>query len=195
MRVIEELARRTDTPLSIDTSRPEVMREAVAAGATINDVRALRYPGAVEMAAGSGVRRLPLAHAPAASLDAAQPELRRRACRSKGVPVRTDRSVRGCGHRARACRDRPWFRLRQEPGAQLDLAPVAERVHRARCTCHGWTVAQGSARGNHRATGAGARGSFITAAVLGAQRGAKILRVHDVAAMVDALKVLSVVED
>lgn len=35
----------------------------------------------------------------------------------------------------------------------------------------------------------------ITAAVLAAQRGAKILRVHDVAAMVDALKVLSVVED
>lgn len=54
--VIEALARETDTPLSVDTSNPEVMRAAVAVGASlINDVRALRMPGALEAAAATGV--------------------------------------------------------------------------------------------------------------------------------------------
>lgn len=49
--VIEALARAVPVPISIDTSKPEVMRAAVAAGAGfINDVRALREPGAVEAA-------------------------------------------------------------------------------------------------------------------------------------------------
>ncbi len=49
--VIRELAPRLSAPISIDTSKPEVMSQAVAAGATmINDVRALREPGALEAA-------------------------------------------------------------------------------------------------------------------------------------------------
>src|ERR1700754_918933 len=45
--VIEGLARATKVPISVDTSKPEVMRAAVAAGAgIINDVRALRGEGA-----------------------------------------------------------------------------------------------------------------------------------------------------
>jgi len=53
--VIEGLARTVTVPISIDTSKPEVMRAAVAAGArVINDVRALRAPGAFEAAAESG---------------------------------------------------------------------------------------------------------------------------------------------
>ena len=44
--VVERLARVTGVPLSVDTSRPEVMRAAVRAGASmINDVRALRGTG------------------------------------------------------------------------------------------------------------------------------------------------------
>ncbi len=49
--VIRQLAPRLTAPISIDTSKPEVMSQAVAAGATmINDVRALREPGALEAA-------------------------------------------------------------------------------------------------------------------------------------------------
>jgi len=49
--VIEALAPRVSVPISIDTSKPEVMRAAVNAGAgMINDVRALREPGALEAA-------------------------------------------------------------------------------------------------------------------------------------------------
>ncbi len=50
--VIEALAARVAVPISVDTSKPEVMRAAVAAGAgLINDVRALRAEGALEAAA------------------------------------------------------------------------------------------------------------------------------------------------
>ncbi|HEX7915405.1 dihydropteroate synthase [Rudaea sp.] len=50
--VIEALAKRVEVPISIDTSKPEVMRAAIAAGAGfINDVRALREDGALDAAA------------------------------------------------------------------------------------------------------------------------------------------------
>ena len=50
--VIEALAKRVDVPISIDTSKPAVMRAAIAAGAGfINDVRALREDGALDAAA------------------------------------------------------------------------------------------------------------------------------------------------
>ncbi len=54
--VIEAIRSESDIPVSIETSKPEVMRAAVAAGANlINDVRALREPGALAAAAELGV--------------------------------------------------------------------------------------------------------------------------------------------
>jgi dihydropteroate synthase len=54
--VIEALKTRVAVPMSIDTSKPEVMRAAVAAGAgMINDVRALALEGAMDAAAALGV--------------------------------------------------------------------------------------------------------------------------------------------
>ncbi|WP_329743490.1 dihydropteroate synthase [Dyella sp. A6] len=54
--VIEQLVAQTQVPIAVDTSKPEVMRAAVAAGAgMINDVYALRRDGAVEAAAELGV--------------------------------------------------------------------------------------------------------------------------------------------
>ena len=50
--VIEGLVAATRLPISVDTSKPEVMRAAVAAGAgMINDVYALRREGALDAAA------------------------------------------------------------------------------------------------------------------------------------------------
>lgn len=52
--VIEQLSKVAGVPLSIDTYKPEVMRAAIAAGADIvNDVRALQEPGALEIVAAS----------------------------------------------------------------------------------------------------------------------------------------------
>jgi dihydropteroate synthase len=53
---VEAIRGRSDVAISVDTSSPQVMSAAVAAGATmINDVRALQRDGALQVAAGLGV--------------------------------------------------------------------------------------------------------------------------------------------
>ena len=53
--VVEAIAAEYDVVISVDTSTAEVMRDSAAAGAgIINDVRALRRPGALEAAAATG---------------------------------------------------------------------------------------------------------------------------------------------
>lgn len=54
--VVERLAKEVPVPISIDTSKPDVMRAAVAAGAGfINDVNALQADGALAAAAALAV--------------------------------------------------------------------------------------------------------------------------------------------
>lgn len=54
--LVERLARELPIPVSVDTSKPQVMRAAVGVGAgLINDIWALRLPGALEVAVASGV--------------------------------------------------------------------------------------------------------------------------------------------
>ena len=54
--VIEAIRSEHDVWLSIDTSKPEVMKQAASAGVDIiNDVRALQEPGALEVAASLGL--------------------------------------------------------------------------------------------------------------------------------------------
>lgn len=54
--VIEAIAQRFEVWISVDTSKPEVMREAARAGAhIINDVRSLQAPGALAAAAQTGL--------------------------------------------------------------------------------------------------------------------------------------------
>lgn len=54
--VVERLVREVPVPISVDTSKPELMREVARVGAgLINDVRALRMPGAVDAAVASGL--------------------------------------------------------------------------------------------------------------------------------------------
>ncbi|MBM1145287.1 dihydropteroate synthase [Alcanivorax sp. ZXX171] len=54
--VVEALTRELDALVSVDTSTPAVIRDCAAAGAgLINDVRSLRRPGALEAAAATGL--------------------------------------------------------------------------------------------------------------------------------------------
>ena len=54
--VIRALRRESAIPISIDTSKPEVMRQAVTEGADmVNDVNALQAPDAVESCAELGL--------------------------------------------------------------------------------------------------------------------------------------------
>ncbi len=53
--VIEAVAKRTSTPISIDTSKPEVARRALDAGAVVvNDVTGLRDPAMIRVAKDAG---------------------------------------------------------------------------------------------------------------------------------------------
>ncbi|UYU32380.1 dihydropteroate synthase [Siccibacter colletis] len=54
--VVEALSQRFETWISVDTSRPEVIRESARVGAhIINDIRSLQLPGALEAAAETGL--------------------------------------------------------------------------------------------------------------------------------------------
>jgi len=54
--IIKAIRQQSDVWISIDTSKAEVMRQAAEAGADIiNDVRALQEPGALEVAAKTGL--------------------------------------------------------------------------------------------------------------------------------------------
>lgn len=113
--VVEALARRIAVPLSVDTSRPEVMRAAVAAGACmINDVRALRTPdagrpGGRRGARGAGVRH---AHAALAGDHAARPPLPGRRGRGARLPRRAEACLPRSRHPPRAPAGGPGFRVR-----------------------------------------------------------------------------------
>ena len=129
--VIEAMRQACDLPMSIDTSKPEVMRAAVAAGAAmINDVRALRAPGALAGGGGTGCAGLPDAYAGRAAHHAAGAALR-------DVVGEVCEFLR---ERARAARFRPVSR---RTGWSSTRALASARPWRTtwRCWrgCHNWS--------------------------------------------------------
>ena len=192
--VVEALGRQVPVPLSVDTSRPEVMREAVAAGASmVNDVRALRSPGALEAAAELGVP-VCLMHMQR-SPESMQEDPR---YRDVVVEVRTF-----LAERMRACLAAG---IRQEhlvvdPGFGFGKTlthNVALLASLDAFTGLGVPVMVGLSRKSvlgqltGRTVGDRLPGS-LAAAIVAVQRGATLLRVHDVAATRDVLAVLDAV--
>jgi dihydropteroate synthase len=192
--VIDALARSTSVPISVDTSRAEVMREAVAAGAClINDVRALRYPGALAEAAALDVP-VCLVHM------RGEPHTMQQAPRY--VDVLTE--VRAfLLHRVEACvhagipREHivldPGFGFGKTLHHNLDL--LAQLRHIADI---GLPVMAGLSRKGMLGAITGRETerrqvASAAAALIATQNGASLLRVHDVAETVDALAVLNAV--
>ncbi|HZH43412.1 MAG TPA: dihydropteroate synthase [Lysobacter sp.] len=193
--VIERLARETALPISIDTSKPEVMRAAIAAGAgMINDVRALRGDGALEAAAACGVPVV-LMHMQG------EPRTMQDAPRYDDVAADVHRFLAErifAAEMAGIAKKRivvdPGFGFGKTAEHNLRLLAQLERFGEL-----GVPVAAGLSRKRTigELTGRDApadrvHGS-VAAALIAAQRGAKLLRVHDVAATVDALKVWNAV--
>ncbi|HKS54288.1 MAG TPA: dihydropteroate synthase [Steroidobacteraceae bacterium] len=188
--VIEALAARTRVPISIDTSKAAVMTAAVRAGASvINDVRALREPGALEAAAGSGAA-ICLMHMQG------EPRTMQADPRYGDVVAEVCDFLR---ERAEACRAAGIAndRLLIDPGIgfgkrlEHNLALLAGLPALIEL---GWPVLVGVSRKSMlgallgRAVDERVAGgvAMATAAVLS---GASIVRTHDVAPTVDALKV------
>jgi dihydropteroate synthase len=188
--VIERLVARVRVPVSVDTSKPEVMRAAIAAGACmVNDVRALGRPGALESAAagGAAVCLMHMQGEPASMQD--QPHY---ADVVAEVRAFLAARVAACGAagiaRQRICVD-PGIGFGKTPAHNLALL-----AHLADLRADGLPVLVGVSRKSlvgiitGRAPGDRLAGSVAFAA-LAVAHGASIVRAHDVAATVDAVRV------
>ena len=188
--VIERLHGECDAVLSIDTLKPEVMRAAVAAGAgLINDVNALRAEGALE-AAVSVDAALCLMHMQG------EPRTMQQAPHYQNVVTEVGDFLT---QRAQACLDAGIAaqRLCLDPGfgfGKTTAHNLALLAALPLLTAGTYPVLAGLSRKSMlqsltgRAVGERLAGSLAlaTAAVLG---GARIIRAHDVAATVDAVRV------
>ncbi|MCG6863359.1 MAG: dihydropteroate synthase [Chromatiaceae bacterium] len=188
--VIETLAPRISLPISVDTSKPEVMRAAVSAGAgMINDVRALRAPGAFEAAVEA---RVPVClmhmRGEPRSMQAA-PEYSDVVADVRGfLRSRIDASIDAGLDPSRLLVD-PGFGFGKTLTHNLALLARLEEL----CSL-GPPVLVGLSRKTMIGTITGRPvherlAGSLAAAVLAVERGARLVRVHDVAASVDALRV------
>jgi dihydropteroate synthase len=193
--VIERLAKETTLPISIDTSKPDVMRAAVAAGAgMVNDVYALRRKGALDAAAELGVPVV-LMHM------LGEPRSMQDDPRYDDVVAEVHRflaerifAAEMAGIERKRIVVDPGFGFGKTRGHNLALLAQFERFGEL-----GVPVLAGLSRKKTIGDLTGrdeprdrVHGS-VAAALIAAQRGAKLLRVHDVAATVDALKVWNAV--
>jgi dihydropteroate synthase len=194
--VIEGLHRATGAVISIDTSKPEVMRAAAAAGAgLINDVRALREPGALEAAQSSGcavclmhMQGDPRTMQSAPSYRDVVGEVRAflderaRACRAAGFPA--DRLVLDPGFGFGKTLEHNLTLLRHLRELGSGGLPVMVGLSRKSVV--------GKLTG--RPEGERLLGSVVLA-VLAVLGGARIVRAHDGAATVEALKLVAAVRE
>ena len=192
--LIERLRSATRAVISIDTSKPEVMRAAAAAGAgLINDVRALRQPGALEAAAAAGCavclmhmqgepRTMQLAPAYRDVLGEVKAFLAARVEAARAAGVSADRLAIDPGFGFGKTLEHNLELLRRLGELAMNDLPVLAGLSRKSIV----------GRLTGRPEGERIYGS-IALAVIAAQNGARIIRAHDVAATVDALKTLTAV--
>ena len=189
--VIEALVKQVAVPISIDTSRPEVMRAAVKVGASmINDVYALRRDGAVEAVAELGVPVI-LMHMqgePRSMQDA--PQYDDVVGEVHSFLAQRIFSAEMAGIAKKNIVVDPGFGFGKTLTHNLALLAQLERF-----TELGVPVLAGLSRKKSIGELTGrddphdrVHGS-VAAHLIAAQRGARLLRVHDVAATVDAVKI------
>ena len=190
--VVERLAGRLQLPVSVDTSKPEVMRAAVAAGASmINDVTALRAPGAIEAVAGSEVA-ICLMHMQG------EPRTMQKEPRYTDVLAEVRDFLRG---RVARCVEAgiSAARLVIDPGFGFGktLEHNLELLRRLpELAAVGRPVLAGLSRksmiGQLTGRADGERlGGSLALATLAVLAGAKIIRVHDVGPTVDAIRIVA----
>ena len=193
--VIERLRAATGAVISIDTSKPQIMRAAAAAGAgLINDVRALREPGALEAAVASNcavclmhMRGEPRTMQQAPSYRDVVSEVKaflaERVQAAQAAGLALERLALDPGFGFGKTLEHNLALLRRLRELAVDDRPVLAGLSRKSMV--------GKLTG--RPEGERVYGS-IALAVIAAQNGARIIRAHDVAATVDALKTLQAVQ-
>lgn len=191
--VVEALAAR-GVCVSVDTRHPALMREAIAAGASIiNDVQALSAPGAIEACAAADVGVV-LMHMQG------QPGTMQAAPRYDGAGGVVGEVSRYLSERARACeaagiaRDRivldPGFGFGKTTEHNLELTRrLSEIVALGYPVLAGWSRKRTLGDLTGRTVASERVHASIAAALACVAHGARIVRVHDVGATVDALRV------
>ncbi|ANN79105.1 dihydropteroate synthase [Bordetella flabilis] len=191
-----EALRDCGVPLSIDTFKPGVMRAVLDAGADmINDIYGFRQPGAIEAVAGArcGLCVMHMKGEPR-TMQATPPEyndllgeiglfLGSRAQKLRAAWIDPRRIVLDPGFGFGKTADQNYQLLRRLGSLRVSSYPLLIGVSRKSMIGH--------------ATGRDVHGRLagsLAAALAGVARGAAIVRVHDVAATVDALKVWQAVE-
>ncbi len=192
--VVEAINARFDVVISVDTSTPAVIAEAAKVGAgLINDVRALQREGAVEAAAKTGLP-VCLMHMQGQPKDMQeQPsyqdlltELKQffaqrvQACEQAGISA--DKIILDPGYGFGKTVEHNFSLIKHLPDILAMGYPILTGTSRKSML--------GAITGREVA---GRLPGSIVSAALCAERGAGIIRVHDVAETVDALKVLAAV--
>ncbi len=193
--VLDE-ALKLGVPVSIDTYKPEVMQRALQAGADIiNDVQALQRPGALEAVAASeaGVCLMHMRGEPATMTQLTDYEdvvgevsrfLDERALKVQAAGVARERIVLDPGYGFAKTSAQNLALLAQQRALLASGYPLLAGWSRKRTLGEitGRPVAQRGA-------------ASVAAALRAAVAGASVLRVHDVADTVDALKVWRAVDE
>jgi dihydropteroate synthase len=194
MPVIAGIISHFDIPISIDTSKAEVMRAAVAAGASmINDVFALRCDGAMEAAVAAAVpvclmhmQGAPRSMQSAPAYTALPGEvidfLARRVDQCVAAGIGRDQLIVDPGFGfGKNDQHNLEILAKLDQFADLDL-PLLVGLSRKH------TLGKLTGKSSDHRVAAG-----VAAAVIAVQKGARIIRTHDVAETVDALRVISAV--
>ena len=193
--VIEALAKRTSLPISIDTSKPEVMRAAIEAGAgMINDVYGLRREGALDAAAALGVPVVLMHMQGEPRTMQANPEYDDVVGEVHRFLAERIFAAEMAGIAKKHIVVDPGFGFGKTTQHNLQLLAQLRRF-----TELGVPVLAGLSRKKTIGELTGREGprerifGSLAAHLVAAQNGAMLLRVHDVAATVDALKVWNAV--
>ena len=202
----EELARvvpvvreavRWGVPISVDTYKPEVMAECLALGADIvNDIWALRRTGADGRRAEDVVAQDPACGVVLMHMHRQPQDMQAQPMQGDAVPqVRDFLAPRAAALRARGVAAERivldygiGFGKTVEQNLEL-LARQRELLMLGYPLLAGWSRKSTLGRLTGVEVAAERLGASVAAALLAVQRGARIVRVHDVAATVQALKV------
>jgi len=193
--VIEALISQVNIPLSIDTYKPQVMQSAIAVGVSIiNDVRALQEDGALEVAANSNVGVCLMHMQGIPQTMQINPQYSDVVAEVKAfLAVRLEACIHAGIGASRIVLD-PGFGFGKTSEHNISLLQKLESF-----ATLGQPILVGLSRksvlGQMTGNDVDARlYASIAASVLSVMKGAKMLRVHDVKATVEALKVVSSIQ-
>jgi len=195
-RLLPVLRELRDLPLSVDTVKPEVMRVALAEGAAmINDINALRAPGALAVLAASDAAVCLMHMQGSPGIMQQDPRYDDVVAEVKAFLQERIAGARAAGIAAERLVVDPGFGFGKTLEHNLELLRcLGEFAALGVPILAGWS--RKSSLGMITGKRADERlAASIAAALIAAQNGAAILRVHDVAATRDALLVLAAVRE